>query len=410
MGRRIEYPKLRNVEAVPTEVNGRQVICLRDPTHHSEAVLFVPVAALNIIRHFDGKHSILDIQAEFVRRYGELLFREQVEEIINTLDEHYFLESDRFTTHQRLLEGEFRQSRIRPAFLAGRSYPSEPGELHQTLNQILEHSHGPASIPGAPSAPMCALIAPHIDFMRGGVGYAWAYRDFTERTDAELFIIFGTAHAGTTRPFSACGKDFDTPLGPVRTDRDFLEELKRRSPTVLSLDDIAHRTEHSIEFQVVFLRHLAGAKRPIRILPILCGSFHEWLLTGKLPSDDPEVLSFLESLAELLHAQEKPPCLIAGVDLAHMGARFGDHGPITADLLRWIEGEDRQMLEPVVAGDADSFFRFVGREGDRRRICGLSPIYTLLHLMKGRTGQLLHYGQASDAQGVVSFCSVSFPA
>jgi hypothetical protein len=52
----------------------------------------------------------------------------------------------------------------------------------------------------------------------------------------------------------------------------------------------------------------------------------------------------------------------------------------------------------------------VSREGDRRRICGLSPTYALLHLMRGRTGQLLHYGQATDPQGVVSFCSVTFPA
>jgi hypothetical protein len=52
----------------------------------------------------------------------------------------------------------------------------------------------------------------------------------------------------------------------------------------------------------------------------------------------------------------------------------------------------------------------VSKEGDRRRICGLSPTYALLHLMRGRTGQLLHYGQAADPQGVVSFCSVTFPA
>ncbi|MFQ5656334.1 MAG: AmmeMemoRadiSam system protein B, partial [Candidatus Methylomirabilales bacterium] len=395
----MEYPKLRNVEAVPTEVNGRQVLCLRDPSHYSEAILFVPFAALDIIRYFDGRHSILDIQAEYVRRRGELLFRDRVEGLINTLDEHYFLESDRFAKHQRALEDEFQRARTRPAFLAGRSYPLEPQELHQTLDRILELSDGPASTPGATPGPTYALIVPHIDYMRGEVGYAWAYHGLNERTNAELFVIFGTAHAGTSRPFAPCGKDFDTPLGPVRTDRDLLEELKRRCASVVSVDDVAHRAEHSIEFQVVFLQHLAGAKRPIRILPILCGSFHEWLLAGKLPSDDPDVLGFLESLRDILNAQEKPACLIASVDLTHMGARFGDDAPVTPDLLGWIETQDRQMLEPVVAGDADGFFRFVSLEGDRRRICGLSPIYSLLHLMRGRTGQLLHYGQASDPQG-----------
>jgi len=406
----VEYPKLRPVEAFPTEANGRKVLCLRDPTHYAEAVLFVPPEAVEILRHFDGKHSILDIQAAYVRHHGRLLFREEVEEFIATLDQHYFLEGDRFTEHQQRLEEEFRQAATRLAFLAGRSYPPDGSALGQMLEQMLQHPEGPAGTPHPVRDPIHALIAPHIDFLRGGVGYAWAYGRLDQRTDAELFVICGTAHGGTSRPFALCAKDFETPLGPVRTDRALVEELKRRCPDLLAVDDIAHRAEHSIEFQVILLQHLLGATRPFRILPILCGSFHEWILAGQLPSDDPGVQSVLEALRELISAQEKPVCLVAGADLAHVGARFGDPGPITPDLLRWIEGQDRQMLEPVAAGDPEGFFRFVSREKDRRRICGLPPVYTLLHLMRGRTGQLLHYGQAPDPQGVVTFCSITFPA
>jgi AmmeMemoRadiSam system protein B len=405
----MEYPKLRPVEAFPTEVDGRKVLCLRDPTHYAEAVLFVPLAAVDILRHFDGEHSVLDIQAAYVRRHGGLLFRENVEHLIATLDEHFFLESDRFVKYRGALEEGFRHAKTRPAFLAGRSYPSAPSELRQTLDHMLQHPEGPAGKGDPAEVPLRALIAPHIDFMRGAVGYAWAYRGLTERTEADLFVILGTAHTGTTKPFAVCGKDFETPLGHVRTDRAVLDELRRRCPT-LAVEDIAHRAEHSIEFQVVFLQHLLGATRPIRILPILCGSFHEWVLGQKLPSDDPMIRSFLEALTDLLHAQEHRTCLIAGADLTHMGARFGDSGSITPHMLQWIEGQDGQMLEPVVAGDPEGFFRAVSRDGDRRRICGFPPIYTLLHLLNGRNGTLLHYGQASDPQGVVTFCSAAFPA
>lgn len=406
----MDYPKLRPVEAFPTEVDGRQLLCLRDPTHYTEAVLFLPRVAADILRHFDGKHSILDIQAAYVRRHGELLFREHVEYIIATLDEHFFLESDRFVKHQGALEDGFRLAGTRPAFLAGKSYPAEPSELRQTLDRILCHPEGPDGRSHASTDPLRALIAPHIDFMRGAVGYAWTYRGFEERTDADLFVILGTAHAGTTKPFAVCAKDFETPLGSVQTDRQLLGELTRRCPNILSVDDMAHRAEHSIEFQVVYLQHLLGAKRPIRILPILCGSFHEWIVTRKLPSNDPEVRNFLAALRELLEGYERPVCLIAGADLTHMGARFGDGGSITPQLLRWVESQDEQMLESVVTGDPDSFFRSVSHDGDRRRICGLPPIYTLLHLVGRRAGQLLHYGQASDPQGVVTFCSMAFPA
>jgi hypothetical protein len=403
----MEYPKLRPVEAFPTEANGKRVLCLRDPTHYAEAVLFVPPAAVEILRHFDGKHSILDIQAAYVRCHGHLLFREEVEELIATLDQHYFLEGARFTQHQERLEEQFRQAAVRPAFLAGRSYPPEGAELCQMLEQMLQHPQGPAGTPV--KDPIHALIAPHIDFMRGGVGYAWGYGGLDQRTDAELFVIFGTAHGGTSRPFAPCAKDFETPLGLVRTDRALVEELRRRCPAAIAVDDLAHRAEHSIEFQVIFLQHLLGAKRPFRILPILCGSFHEWVLTGKLPSDDPEMQRVLEALRELLSAQDEPFCLVAGADLAHVGPRFGDPGSITPDVLRWIEEQDRRMLAPVAACDPDGFFRCVSREQDRRRICGLPPIYALLHLMRGRTGQLLHYGQAPDPEGLVTFCTMAFP-
>jgi hypothetical protein len=406
----MDYPKLRPVEAFPTDANGRKVLYLRDPTHYAEAVLFVPLEAVEILRHFDGKHSILDIQAAYVRRHGQLLFREELEELITTLDQHYFLEGDRFTQHRKGLEEEFRRAVTRPAFLAGRSYPPEGSELGQMLEQMLEHPQGPVGKSDPVKDPIHALIAPHIDFMRGAVGYAWAYGALDQRTDAELFVIFGTAHGGTSRPFALCAKDFETPLGPVRTDRALIEELKRRCPDLLAVDDIAHRAEHSIEFQVIFLQQLLGAKRPFQILPILCGSFHEWTLAQKPPADDPGVGNVLETLRELIKAHEKPVCLVAGADLAHVGPRFGDPGPITPDLLRWIEGQDRQMLEPVAAGDPEGFFRFVSQEKDRRRICGLPPVYTLLHLMPGRTGQLLHYGQAPDPQGVVTFCTITFPA
>lgn len=66
------------------------------------------------------------------------------------------------------------------------------------------------------------------------------------------------------------------------------------------------------------------------------------------------------------------------------------------------------MLESVVAGDAGAFFESVARDGDRRRICGLSPIYAVLRVLGGRAGALRHYGQWPDPQGVVSHASVVY--
>jgi hypothetical protein len=67
------------------------------------------------------------------------------------------------------------------------------------------------------------------------------------------------------------------------------------------------------------------------------------------------------------------------------------------------------MLEPVLAADAGGFFASVASDGDARRICGLSPIYTLLRLLPQQPGRLLRYSQWPDPEGAVTFCAVSFP-
>ena len=65
----MDQPKLRPIEAFPVNVGGRDVICLRDPTDLTAHTMLVPRETLYILAHFDGKHSILDIQEAFTRQY-----------------------------------------------------------------------------------------------------------------------------------------------------------------------------------------------------------------------------------------------------------------------------------------------------------------------------------------------------
>jgi hypothetical protein len=61
----------------------------------------------------------------------------------------------------------------------------------------------------------------------------------------------------------------------------------------------------------------------------------------------------------------------------------------------------------VEAGDPRAFFEAVARDGDRRRICGYSPIYATLRVLGRSRGRLHRYGQWPDPQGVVSFASLT---
>jgi AmmeMemoRadiSam system protein B len=403
-----DRPRLRPVEAFPIEADGRKVIGLRDPAGFTDSVLLLPLPLLDIVSLFDGEHALLDVQEIYMRRHGQLLFRERLEEIIGMLDEHGFLDSPRFAERRRQIEEAFRRSPTRPAIHAGKAYAGEPDALRAQLAGFFSPPAGPGA-PGPASAPsLRAIIAPHIDFHRGGPVYSWAYREVAERCDADLFVIFGACHAGMADPFALTLKDYDTPLGPAPVDREFADALSRCYGEDLLGSELAHRGEHSIEFQAVFLRYLFGGRRKFSIVPILASFLHESLMTGKEPEDDPRIPRFFAALGETLAASGRTACLVAGADLAHVGPRFGDPDPVSAAALSEVEREDRAMLDAVTAGDARGFYESVARDGDRRRICGLSPIYALLRCLHPSSGRLLKYAQWPDPQGTVTFASVVF--
>ncbi|PYN46164.1 MAG: AmmeMemoRadiSam system protein B [Candidatus Rokuibacteriota bacterium] len=430
-------PRLRAVEAFPVEHEGRSCVALRDPAGYTDAIVLLHGPLLEIVSLFDGGHTVADIQAAVMRRHGQLVERRQIEEIAEALDQQGFLDSPGFAGRRAVIDGAFLASPTRPATHAGGAYAGEPGELRAMLDGFFAPPDGPGPIDGARAAEpegrgrsaaperrgrsaaterrgqsaateVRGVIAPHIDFHRGGSAYAWAYRELAERSAADLFVIFGTCHAGMEHPFALTRKDYASPLGDVRVDRDFVDALAKRARQDCFGSELAHRVEHSIELQTVFLRHLYADRRDVSIVPVLASFAHEAMHRGQRPDDDPRVPRFLEALAETMAAGRRRVALIAGADLAHVGPRFGDPEPVGAPELARIEREDVAMLESVAAGDPQAFFESVASDGDRRRICGYSPIYALLRSLGGAIGSVKRYGQWPDPNGVVSFASVVF--
>jgi hypothetical protein len=403
-----EAPQLRAVEAFPVEHDGERYIALRDPAGYTPAVIMLPLGLLEILSLLDGEHPLVDIQAELMRRHGELVTREQLETLLAGLDAHGFLDSSAFAARRAAMDREFLAASLRPACHAGGAYPGDAEALRATMDGFFTPPAGPGRIGAFAGGGLAGLVAPHIDFHRGGPAYAWAYRELAERGDADVFVVFGTCHAGMPHPFALTRKDFATPFGPARVDRDFVDALAARARQDCFAAELAHRHEHSIEFQAVFLQYLYGGRREVRIVPVLTSFVHEALAQGRRPEDDPPVRAFLDALGETAAASGRRVAFIAGADLAHRGPRFGDPEPIGPGELAAINREDRALLAAVEAGDADGFFESVRRDGDRRRVCGLSPIYALLRALGGAKGTLRRYGQWPDPQGVVSFASVVF--
>ena len=404
-----EYPRLRAIEAFPIEHEGERFLALRDPAGYAPSTVMLPGPLVEIVALFDGAHSIVDVQAELARRHGEIVPRSQIESLVESLDGHGFMDSPRFAERRTAIDGEYLAAPVRPAAHAGGAYAGEPEPLRADMDAFFTDPHGPGPVDWARSGNRVrGAIAPHIDFHRGGPAYAWAYRRLAESCDGDLFVILGTCHAGMPDPFALTLKDYATPLGPAAVDRPFVEALAKRAGQDCFGSELAHRGEHSIEFQAVFLRYLYATRRDFTIVPILASFAHEALARGHGPEHDPRVPRFLDALAETMATCGRRVVVIAGADLAHMGPRFGDPAPIGSGELVRIEREDREMLGAVEGGDAGAFFEAVARDGDRRRICGYSPIYATLRVLGQPRGDLHRYARWPDPEGVVTFASMTF--
>jgi len=362
-----------------------------------------------ILSLLDGRHSVMDIQAEYMRTAGELIFREAIQEVVDKLDEGLFLNNENFRSRRDEIFAEFRRSPVRAATLAGKSYDDSPQTLASEIEGFFVHEDGPGPIDrNMNEGTLKGIIAPHIDFMRGGPCFAWAYKALAEASDAEVFVIFGTAHMPTSGPFVITHKGFDTPFGVLPCERSIVEKIETEVADDLLADEFVHMNEHSIEFQAVFLKYLMQDRDDISIVPILCGSFQEMVLSGTSPIDDTRVKEFTGALGKAVGESGKRVCYIAGADLAHVGPRFGDAHPLSEGFMRLLESDDRRMLEHVENLDGDGFFRNIRDDGDRRRICGLPPIYTMLSVMRAHSGKLLKYQYSPDPEGTVSFASMAF--
>ena len=119
----MEYPKLRYVEVIPTEIDGERIVCLRDPQNLSDKILAVSPETLIILSHFDGTKTVREIQTLLMEIHGDLVLSEDIERSIKQLDDALFLESENFRNFKNRIESDYRQAETRESSHAGLSYP-----------------------------------------------------------------------------------------------------------------------------------------------------------------------------------------------------------------------------------------------------------------------------------------------
>lgn len=404
---RAVFPKLRHIEIYPVEHDGNPYYYLRDPLEVAARPIMLTPAEFLIASLFNGKSGMEDVKSSFaLEANGQKPTDEQIMAVLHHLQKNCYLDDAAFRLRFEEVKREFHDSSIRKAWHAGSAYAEEAEELNKQLEGF--YNKGAGAINGSyNSTNLRAIMVPHIDLRVDGPCYTHAYKYLLEHSDAELFVILGVAHNGGDDFLIASEKDFETPLGVVKTNRDFINRWNQRLGYKTDREEFMHRSEHSIEFQLPFLQH--GLKRDFEVVNILSGSL-EYALNYAEEDYLSEVHRSLDALAATIAEEQKKTLLILSVDLAHMGPKFGD--PQRIDSLRadFIRRADKEMFRVMEDYNRDDCVQLMQNDLFSRRIDACGAIYSLMTMFPDLKGRTLSYGQnmQDDTGSIVTYGCMAF--
>jgi MEMO1 family protein len=394
-----------DLDFLPSPVEDRPGLLIRDPLHYSDAALLIPPALVRCLDLFDGAKTELDLRERLTRLTGEIETSGVARSLIGALAQSGFLHDEAFENMRTRRRADFARAPVRQAAHAGGAYPEELDALRALMARYLDSGES-----GDPSArASLGIAAPHASPEGGWQSYQAAYRALPPEAADRTFVILGTSHFGEPERFGLTRKSFATPLGESAVDQEMFSWLERKAAPAVAVEDYCHAVEHSIEFQVLFLQQIYGPD--IKILPVLCGPFAKSIKNGGLPEEDENVSRFFDALGELGELHAGKLLWVLGVDMAHMGRRYHDGFDAFAGQGKMEEtgGRDRERIGRLLEGDAEGFWSLVRENEDDLKWCGSAPLYTFLRCARPRSGRLLRYEQWNiDPESVVTFAGLSF--
>jgi MEMO1 family protein len=377
-----------------------EVLMFRCPLGLTEP-LFLNREVAKILPYFQGDYSKADLLTIPGVSHQVLDF------LIARFNSHLLLDNKVFQDESQKVIKSFVDQEVRLPALAGTAYPNQSSQLTAQLSSYINNQN-------SVEKDLIGIMSPHIDYRRGGYGYGLAYSGLGKNPH-DLYLLMGTAHQYSESLVILTKKDFLTPLGRVKCERELVTRVLNKYGTIKGLkDEYLHKNEHSLELQLPFLQ--LQVPSPV-IVPILVGSFHNYLVKGELPDEDPAYLELIHILAEVLSDtinMKQRLGIIAGVDMAHIGQQFGDSFILSDDKLAEIRIRDTEYLEILQRKDRIALFSHIYSDNDARRICGFPTMYIILHLLEVMqiefTCEIVDYRQAVDDQKVcgVTFASAHF--
>ncbi|MFO7678757.1 MAG: AmmeMemoRadiSam system protein B [Chloroflexota bacterium] len=381
-----ENPRLRSLDFQPVYHQGQRMWYLRDPLRLTDYQLIMPPALAQMLLFCDGSHTASEIHAAFCAQVGGPIDYDIIADALAQLDQACLLDNAHSRERQAQLLADYHAAPFRPPALADLSYPANP----EALTALFHEYEKGDDLTGWQPWQGRGIISPHIDYQRGGPVYAKTWRRAeTAVAEADLVIILGTDHNGGAGSVTLTRQAYATPYGVLPTDLALVDKLAAAmGEEAAYAEELHHRQEHAVELSAVWLHYtyqrLGLEPRPM--VPILCGSFHHFVMNGGHPGEDERLTAVVETLQR--ETAGKKVLVVASVDFAHVGPNFGDSFNMDAARRAALKTADETLMDAIKKGSAADFYSQIAAVQDRNRICGFSSIYLLLRCLEGVSGGL----------------------
>ena len=266
---------------------------------------------------------------------------------------------------------------IRQPAVAGRFYPSDPGELSNLIREF-------TSVPGAVAKRVKACLVPHAGYVYSGpvAGAVFANVQIPKRV-----VVLGVRHRPPGALLAILSEGaWRTPFGDARIDEKLAERLKAACPLLLE-DDVAHSQEHSLEVQIPFLQQLEPG---FSFVPIALGSGNFEIL-----------VQVGEGIGQVLASEKQEVLLLTTSDLNH----YEDDATTRV--------KDHKAIEQLLKMDARGLYDTCRNE--EISMCGLGPavaMITALHILGAKKAELIQYATSGERSGnldaVVGYAGMIF--
>lgn len=249
----------------------------------------------------------------------------------------------------------------RPA-VAGRFYPLNPEYLEEELKRCFKGLE-------IQERDVLGAVCPHAGYVYSGKVAASAYATLPK---ADTYVLIGPNHTGYGSPVSLSKDTWETPLGIVEVDLRLADGFLG---SIVDVDEVGHRYEHSIEVQIPFLQYLFG--RSLRILPICMGM-----------QDEETAVEVGNLAADLVSKSREKVIFIASSDFTH-------YQP--AEIAKKIDSE---VIEAILNQDVSEMYDLLYKRN--ASVCGYGPIAAMLTASKklgGKRATLLNYDNSGTVSG-----------